>query len=271
MMLSDESGSTSQRWRSSPILLDRYSRNWKWVTMTTGDHDLETLTSYEVRGLDRSSNLADGHAKLETLISISSAHWLQRVGAMNQDELESRFVGSFSKWTGLRLDAGDCIFAPSASMCIDTAAKYLAAEGASRVGLLTPTFDNLLLLLLRSGLQVCPVEENEDDILRAVRDLDAVVLVCPNNPTGWAPSNSFWEKISAILSLTNCSLVVDRTFRLHSQPFPALDALIAQLILMSWRLKTLARPGVEHLSARFHSSGVDAPGRADESLKLVRR
>lgn len=80
--------------------------------------------------------------------------------------------------------------APTASSSIDIVAAYMASEGV-RVGLITPAFDNLNLMMRRRGVDVTPVPEAEFLDLdrlreRVVRErVGCVFLVSPNIPTGF--------------------------------------------------------------------------------------
>lgn len=112
--------------------------------------------------------------------------------------------------------------APTASSSIDIVAAYMASEGV-RVGLITPAFDNLNLMMRRRGVDVTPVPEAEFLDLdrlreRVVRErVGCVFLVSPNNPTGVRLNRAEFAELCALCAKLDKLLVVDLTFRFYAE------------------------------------------------------
>jgi len=173
----------------------------------------ETLTAYEVEGLSAPCNLADGHAKLRPIAQKLSRRHIAALAAVDPQGQEKHFLEIIGSFAGERFDQRGLVLFPSASLAIDTIAKFLAATGRRQVALLEPTFDNIALLLKRAGLGLTAVRESTTDIYEACLDHDALFLVSPNNPTGWHPEPPFWDALGEHLTATQTLLIVDRTFR----------------------------------------------------------
>ena len=173
------------------------------------------LTALEARGLRSRYNLADGHAKLVPMVNGWRPRLLAELGATPQEELEQRFLSAYYSDDVDRPGPQDVIFCPSASLAIDTVAKHLRRSGRRRVGLIEPAFDNLVLLLRAQELAVTPVPEDLQALTAAAREYDALVLVIPNNPTGWVPTVAALRALADEAASHDCLIVLDQTFRFY--------------------------------------------------------
>lgn len=179
--------------------------------------DDQSLTSYEVAGLNAVCNLADGHAKLQPALDEFDLFPWPEIFRDSPYRFERSFLELFSAVTAESMTLDTVVMFPSASLGIDAVAKFLAESGRRRVGLLHPTFDNLYLLLRRAGLEVSPVAETEHAIMQAAESMDAVFLVSPNNPTGWQPHPELWPRLARSISSGRRRVIIDRTFRFLGQ------------------------------------------------------
>jgi aspartate/methionine/tyrosine aminotransferase len=171
------------------------------------------LTAIEADALHVPLNLADGHAKLDPIVSPLPPSLLQDLASTPLKDLEERFLRSFGATCRGQLTREDVIFCPSASLAIDTVAKYLRRSGRTRVGLIEPAFDNLMLLLVGEGIRIFPVREDDEALIQAAKNYDALMLVIPNNPTGWCPSFSTLSTLRECARKYDCLIILDLTFR----------------------------------------------------------
>jgi len=186
-----------------------------------------TLTEWEWLGLHRDFNLADGHAH-HSLGPEERGHAIGCVSSLVaaeaedlQSDLEDRFLTSFFRLSNQKRPDLPPFFHYSSSVSIDLTAKLLWALGVRRIGLLTPTFDNIPLLLRRAGFDVVPLEEEKiwsDSGYRAsqARSLEALFLVCPNNPTGHIVGREIMLEILTFAAQSKIILVIDFSFRFYS-------------------------------------------------------
>jgi aspartate/methionine/tyrosine aminotransferase len=183
-----------------------------------------TLTAWEWRGLHHDFNLADGHAH-------QSLHSTQDVIVRDFPELflaaekqpqtthEERFATTFFSLAGQSSAPTTlpALMHYSASVATDVVAKSLVASGCRRVGLLTPTFDNIPMLLRRVGLTLRPCSEADvwsSDCAAVLAGVDALFLVLPNNPTGREPTATEFQRLVAATSHAGVKLICDCSFRL---------------------------------------------------------
>jgi aspartate/methionine/tyrosine aminotransferase len=184
-----------------------------------------SLTEWEWRGLHESFNLADGHAHYrlppwshEHLRSLPSA--LLDIDSKPQIEYERKFLQAFFNIAGQSSPGKRPACHYSSSISIEMAAKVLFAIGARTVGVISPTFDNIPALFVRSGLRLVPIRE--DNILTGgltevqLSNLDAVFLVLPNNPTGWLGNQATLQQVITLVASARKVLVVDFSFRFYS-------------------------------------------------------
>ena len=192
-----------------------------------GTDVVRTLTAWEVGALGQKYDLADGHAALPCAVDDVPRDLLPRLQATPQRELEERFVRAFGEASGEDLARDDVVMVATASQALSLACLYLARHGITSVGLIEPAFDSLADTVRERNLTPMPVREDDEEILRAVREYDAVLLVVPNNPTGWSPSRATLDRIPALAAESGCTVVIDRTFRFF-QP-ESDDGVTAQL------------------------------------------
>lgn len=188
--------------------------------------NIQTLTDWERQGLEATYNLADGHAHFRLPAHLPSlrsgvSEFIDSAGRATQGQLELEFARAFFALAGQTAPAIAPSFHYSCSTTIDMAAKALAALGKRRVAILTPTFDNIPLLMRRVGLDVIPLYEEQlaaDERLpeRVIAECDAVFLVLPNNPTGWLPEEAIVRSVAEQLAAARRTLLIDFSFRFYS-------------------------------------------------------
>ena len=188
--------------------------------------NLLTLTDWEREGLEAKYNLADGHAHFRLPTESAPLHtgiaeFIDSAGHATQGELELGFTKAFFALAGQTAPATAPSFHYSCSPTIDMAAKALVSLGKRRVAILSPTFDNIPLLMRRVGLNIVPVYQHQlaaDGRLpeRVVADCDAVFLVLPNNPTGWLPDEATVRSVAEQLAAARRTLLIDFSFRFYS-------------------------------------------------------
>lgn len=189
--------------------------------------DSTTLTAWEWLALEKTFNLADGHAHgrldAEQLTVLGDLTELFReVGDTDQEVYERQFLRQFYRLAGQSEPAHSTIqFHYSSSMSIEVAAKALRELNVRVVGLPEPTFDNIPLLLRRHGLGLQPLPGApwavEQPRLRALlRPLGAVFVAAPNNPTGQVPTLAEFSALLDAAVHTGTIVVVDASFRLLS-------------------------------------------------------
>ncbi|WP_219639562.1 pyridoxal phosphate-dependent aminotransferase [Cohnella sp. CFH 77786] len=192
---------------------------------------LPNLTRYESIGINRTFNLADGHAHQPQ--SVSQRQIVGRLPELfdeaeyaRQSDLEEEFRGLFYGLAGQRtaatLPRALCCY--SASLSTDLIATYAASRGL-RVALLHPCFDNLATIMKRREVPLVPLSEQQlsperlDDTFANLA-ADAVFLTLPNNPTGFEMSREAWERLVSLCGRFDKLLILDFTFRFFSrQPF----------------------------------------------------
>jgi len=192
---------------------------------------LPNLTRYESIGINRTFNLADGHAHQPQ--SVTQRQIVARLPDLfdeaetaRQSDLEESFRSLFYGLAGQRSAASlpRTLCCYSASLSTDLIATYLATRGL-RVALLHPCFDNLATILRRRNVPLIPLSEDElapDRIEATFADLaaDVVFLTLPNNPTGFEMPQGEWERLIALCGKHDKLLILDFTFRFFSrQPF----------------------------------------------------
>lgn len=210
-----------------------------------------SLTHLERKSLDGPFNLSDGHARLTldspteaTLQTLLSIAW-EKSSSMSQSVLESRFEAAFVSaigpgWWSARPQA---ILATSASAAIDCVGKWMSANGITRVGLIEPAFDNIALILRRLGLNLEPLPENVSSILETAEAglIEAVMLVLPNNPTGWTLLADEFADLERTCAQMNIPMIIDQSFRafdLAETISPRLDEVEAAVIVIEDTGKT---------------------------------
>lgn len=182
------------------------------------------LTQIEYPSLARGIlNFADAHARHS--LSKASRELLGSsfdalMGNHSEDyfEAEDMFLDGISKHTGQTPQNISTSITYSASIALDIAAKYLAPRQSS-VGMITPAFDSVAALFIRSGLNLIPVPEQrltpecDFDYLDSL-GLTALVLITPNNPTGARLSRKGIRNLIEWSARNEVVLILDLSFRM---------------------------------------------------------
>ena len=195
----------------------------------------QALTEIEALGLASQYDLANGHASHE--LAVSQQQIIARLpeiwtSASKQKSMDAEFI---FKSAFLKLANSPALkeyshfkICPTASSSIDTVATWLA-EKQLKTALIEPTFDNLHLILKRRGVQLTAIaeaalhEESQDisnvpgntkgNFSELLKEMDAVFLVNPNNPTGKVLSQKQFTAIVEYCTVHNKVLILDNTFR----------------------------------------------------------
>jgi aspartate/methionine/tyrosine aminotransferase len=188
-----------------------------------------SLTHFETRALHAHVSLADGHAYHEMPAPIAGvladlgAIW-QRATSRPIPEQEDSYKACLAELIqspALREHPAYSV-SPTASSSLDVAATWLRKRGHT-VGLIEPVFDNLHLIVRRREVSCVAVSERAltdlDELQRIItrHRLDAVLIVNPNNPTGFQLSELQFTALVRTLAQRGVALIVDRTFRFYSE------------------------------------------------------
>jgi aspartate/methionine/tyrosine aminotransferase len=180
------------------------------------------LTHIERQALQSPINLADGHAR-QTLHPSTMSALVERFGGLmsapvDVTEIEGQFLDALTARSGVPYNRPRTWISYSASIAIDIVAKLLTRRGL-RVGLVTPTFDNLSALIERNGTELVAIPEewltpSVDFDRLSTLGLTALFVVQPNNPTGTSWSKATWEAVCTWAAKNNIVLIGDMSFRL---------------------------------------------------------
>ena len=186
----------------------------------------QALTEIEALGLASQYDLANGHASQELAPSqqriINSLPQLWQQGASQKSrDAEMMFKNAFSKLAQAPSLANYEYYkiCPTASNSIDTVATWLAEKNLS-TALIEPTFDNLYLILKRRGVTLTALPEEslyDGSYATAFKNVDALFLVNPNNPTGKVLNCEQFAQIVNWCAVNNKVIVMDNTFRFFAQ------------------------------------------------------
>lgn len=212
------------------------------------------LTGIERRGLKQPINMADGHAR-QTLstsgVAAASARLMEilALGSIDIPSSEARFLEALGSRMKSKYPDNRSFILYSASISIDLLAKLVRARHA-RVHLMTPTFDNLAALMKMNGVVVdaisediiCPISDFER---MDTMDIEALVVVMPNNPTG---AKLAYTDLVALLhwaSRNRVLLALDMSFRYlisdyHTDILSTAEAIGASVILIDDTGKVLS-------------------------------
>ncbi len=187
------------------------------------------LTSFESAALGLEYNLADGHAtfewpdEYEFVRSRLERHFFDSLVARQGDE-EIRFVESFTRLSK-QSRPRHARLTPSASMSLEIAAHALRSTGRLKVGMIEPTFDNLADIFARVGLSLAPLapEEIREGHFENASNVDALVIVWPNNPFGDGYSTHEFARLLRFAERSRVAIVFDFSFRLLSTPMATFD------------------------------------------------
>lgn len=185
----------------------------------------QSLTEHEIYGLAVECNLADGHSYISAKKHFNSVLcdlpglW-DSAAETPIPQMEKKFKNIFAEYFSLfGLKAHEHFsVCPTASNSIDIVGAWAQARSL-KVGLIEPTFDNLAQLLRRRGVELEAIPESvfadpgllENSILE--KNLDALFLVNPNNPTGAVVDAVKMSKIVDLCLRHNVILLFDVSFR----------------------------------------------------------
>lgn len=190
-----------------------------------------SLTDFELVGLDYRLNLADGHAYQDLgndyrgIVRELPTIWEACENTPIPD-LQYRFCEAVALLAGSPEMAGlPFKICPTASNSIEIVGDVLAQK-ASLTKLVEPTFDNLALILRRRRVRLAPL--SEDDLFRAVEEgrveefldanpCEALFLVQPNNPTGRRLDVESFRAVVEHCAAHGRILVLDNTFRFYNR------------------------------------------------------
>ena len=159
------------------------------------------ITQHEIAALKTRFNLADAHThqgqspSQRRIIENLPNLWYSAENH-TQHQSEQEFIEAFYRFHGQHraLDRRNEIYLVyAASIGMHIAATYLQKQRL-KVGLIEPCFDNLHDLMKHMQILIAPLGEHlfsdhtaiYDRLEHAARELDAIVLVDPNNPTGFS-------------------------------------------------------------------------------------
>ncbi len=190
---------------------------------------LDSLTSFEVVGLNSEFNFSDGHAYHAPPRELAGVYAnLQDVwaaaAASSIPDAEHGFKSALAELiqSPTLEDHQHFSVLPTASNSIDILAAWLHMHG-KRTGLLEPAFDNLPLMLRRRDIELHPIKERDlldfGELERKIDKLglDALFVILPNNPTGFALNEWNFRSLCELCERKGVTLVVDKTFRLYAQ------------------------------------------------------
>jgi aspartate/methionine/tyrosine aminotransferase len=184
-----------------------------------------SLTSLEAEALsspDGALNLTDGHPRQP--LTTSQRAVVGTIPAMFDEALNRPFAdversahkafygctGQFSAPIGL----GRILSTYSSTIALDIVARVLA-ERIDRVAVLHPTFDNIADLFRARGLRLQPISQEQVDTgsWHPPSEVGAVVVVAPNNPTGWILQQKTLRRLATSCATAGQVLVMDASFR----------------------------------------------------------
>jgi aspartate/methionine/tyrosine aminotransferase len=159
------------------------------------------ITQHEIAALKTRFNLADAHthqgqsASQRRIIESLPNLWYSAENH-GQHQSEQEFIEAFFRFHGQHraLERRNEIYLVyAASIGMQITATYLRKEGL-KVGLIEPCFDNLHDLMQHLQIPISPLDEQlfrepsaiYSNLQERAGDLDALVLVDPNNPTGFS-------------------------------------------------------------------------------------
>ena len=182
------------------------------------------LTSWEWEGLVSECNLADGHAhqgqskkQMEIVNKLHSIYLdsEKKSQAVIQSTFENVFFTKAGQLSYKKLLPPQYHY--GCSLAIEVVANYLRLTNKS-VSLIHPTFDNLADILKRHKINLQHIDETDlldADSLKKI-STDALMIVCPNNPTGQELSKEQFQKIVRICKEKKILLIIDFSFRFYS-------------------------------------------------------
>ena len=187
--------------------------------------DRRTLTSLESEALTSVGqilNLTDGHPR--DRLTPTQRTIIERVPRMFDDALrlpfseieqasQAAFYGAMGQ-VSAPIATGRMLSTYSSTIALDIVARVLAGR-ITDAAILHPTFDNIADLFRARGLRLHPLDEGQVDtgFWHPPSSVGAVVIVSPNNPTGWVISQEHLDELARRCKLRRQVLVMDASFR----------------------------------------------------------
>lgn len=183
-----------------------------------------SLTALEAEALATTDalNLADGHPRMP--LTASQQAILSGLPAMFEAAAGRRFtdiereahtafyhcLGQFRAPIG----TGRILSTYSSTIALDIAACVLRRR-TRHVAMIHPTFDNIADVFRTRGLRLHPVTQEQLDSgsWHPPARVGAVVVVSPNNPTGWVLDRESLRKIARRCARSGQVLLIDASFR----------------------------------------------------------
>lgn len=184
-----------------------------------------SLTSLEAEALaspDKELNLTDGHPRGQlttsqrAIASTIPAMFDEAFKRPFQDierDAHTAFFGATGQLTA-PVGTGRSLSTYSSTIALDIVARVLA-ERMREVAVLHPTFDNIADLFRARGLGLRPISQEQVDSgsWHPPADVGAVVVVTPNNPTGWVLQRESLQRLATDCAERGQVLVMDASFR----------------------------------------------------------
>lgn len=195
-----------------------------------------TLTEIESIGLSSRYDLANGHASHElapsqrAIIDRFPRLW-EHAAQQKSHEVALAYKYAFQQLanTPSLINYDFYKICPTASNSIDLVGAWLS-DNHIHTALIEPTFDNLYLILKRRGVELTPLTEeglHEGAWIDVFKQVDAVFLVNPNNPTGKVITQKLFSEIINWCAENNKILILDNSFRFFtSQTFDVYQILL---------------------------------------------
>ncbi|MEX0732208.1 MAG: hypothetical protein WED00_19230 [Aquisalimonadaceae bacterium] len=194
------------------------------------DNGKGDITQHEIEALKTRFNLADAHthqtqsASQQEIISSLPDLWY-RAESLTQYQIEQEFINVFYRFNGQhaalkRKEQIYLVYAASIGMHITS--TYLM-KNRMQVGLIEPCFDNLHDLMEHMQVPMFPLDESlfqdsrfvYNNLMQHALDLDAIILVDPNNPTGFSIFNEGCDAFREVVRFCqdfNKVLILDLCF-----------------------------------------------------------
>jgi aspartate/methionine/tyrosine aminotransferase len=197
-------------------------------------HQGDEITSAQrlALGSGQGYNLTDGHPRRPPLPNEQDAinrlpEFFEQATNLSVPEVEQGLLAEYARFSVQTIHHEASFVFPSASnamICAAMLLRHSRPEGqrnSLKAGVITPIFDNIPGILQGSGISVEPIpEQNFTDgaaLEAKVADKDALLLVSPNNPTGFTLSAEQLTMVAQVCKAAGVALIVDSCFRLYKQ------------------------------------------------------
>ncbi len=219
-----------------------------------------SMTEIQRRASSYDVDLSDAHAKQslqpwsrQALVAAFAALVHER--ADTRPDLAEFFTAGLSAHNGHPYAAASTQMVYSASIALSVAARLVRKRGRRVVGVVTPTVDSVPAQFSGIGLRAVGILERtlmphcDIDRLNAL-NLDALVVVMPNNPTGGRLSRAELTRIVVWAARHDVVLILDMSFRLldpitHWDVVAVADDAGADVLVVDDTGKTLSLGGTK--------------------------